>query len=336
MYGLDVVYIDNKVFQGNLIMKKFVVWFVCVVMFVFVVISGYVQIEVVQVEMRVVVVVVNEVVVKGLIDIDVKYEVVLKLKVGELFVLVVEVGCYLCLMGNVIDEVKLVGFVLFDDLDVDWILVVLFELSGYICDDDVKDWKFDELLKSLQVGIEENNLVCKVCGLFEIEVVGWVKVFVYDVVMYWFVWLVIICDKGVVLNVVNDGVNYWMFVFGCDGYLLLMMVLMFVDLLKYKVLVDELLLNICFNDGKCYVDFNQLIDYVVEYGFVVLIVGVGVKKFGLFVLIGVFVVKFFKIGVVVLLVGGVVFKCFFGCKLKVVVVLVIVDVFDVVVMECNE
>lgn len=72
-----------------------------------------------------------------------------------------------------------------------------------------------------------------------------------------------------------------------------------------------------FKDGKWYIDFNVKIDKVVEYGLVVLVGGIVVKKLGLFVVMVVFLVKFVKVVILVVVGFGVVIVKFFKCKLSV-------------------
>lgn len=149
-------------------------------------------------------------------------------------------------------------------------------------------------------------------GVVLIEIIGWVEVLVYEVVMYCFVWVMSFCEKGVVIDV-GQGVNYNIYVLGCEGYLSLNFVIDLKDLLVQKFEVCELFGVLEFDKGKCYEDFDLFIDYVVEYGLVVLVVGVGVKKFGLFVVVFVFIVKFVKIIFFVVVGVGVVVIKFFKC-----------------------
>lgn len=97
-----------------------------------------------------------------------------------------------------------------EDPDAGWISVVSFEPSGYIRDDDAKDWKPDEWLKNLQAGTEENNPARKERGLPETEVVGWAQAPAYDAATHRLVWYAIIRDTGAGANAnaESDGVNY--------------------------------------------------------------------------------------------------------------------------------
>ena len=74
-----------------------------------------------------------------------------------------------------------------------------------------------------------------------------------------------------------------------------------------KTSTNDLLAAITFKDGNRYSDFNPRTDKVAEYGLTALIAGgLAAKKFGLFAIIGAFILKFakiFAIAGVALLVG---------------------------------
>ncbi|KIP17618.1 MULTISPECIES: DUF2167 domain-containing protein [Burkholderia] len=309
-------------------MKKTVALIACTAFLALAATTGRAQTESAQAEMKAASAALNKAVVKGPADIDLKHQAVLKLTQGEAFVPAAEAGRYLRAMGNTVDESKLVGMVLPADPDADWISVVSFEPSGYIRDDDAKDWKPDELLASLKEGTEEGNASRKERGLPEFEVVGWAQPPAYDANKHRLVWSSIMRDKGALPNPVTDGANYRTLALGRDGYLSLTLVSSLDDLPKYKPSADDLLAHIDFKDGKRYADFNKSTDHVAEYGLAALIVGVGAKKLGLLAVIGAFVAKFFKVGLVALLGGGAALKRFFGRKPKAAAAPAIADAAD--------
>ncbi|MGS0894704.1 DUF2167 domain-containing protein [Burkholderia stagnalis] len=306
-------------------MKKLTVRIACVALFALAAPCGHAQTEAAQAELKAATAAANRAIVKGPAEIDVKQEAVLKLPPGESFVPAAEAGRYLRAMGNSINESKLVGIVLPDAPDADWMSVVSFEPSGYIRDDDAKDWKADELLQSLQAGTDASNPSRKERGLPEFEVVGWAQPPAYDANTHRLVWSAVMRDKGAAANPASDGVNYRTLVLGRDGYLSLTMASNLADLPKYRSSADDLLAHISFKDGKRYADFNQSTDHVAEYGLAALIVGVGAKKLGLLALIGAFALKFFKIGAIALLAAGAGLKRFFGRKPKAAAVPVVAD-----------
>ena len=57
----------------------------------------------------------------------------------------------------------------------DWFVAVKFINSGYIKDDEAKEWNADELLKNLREGTEEANKDRIARGFEPIEVVGWAE-----------------------------------------------------------------------------------------------------------------------------------------------------------------
>ncbi|WP_126284281.1 DUF2167 domain-containing protein [Burkholderia stagnalis] len=317
-------------------MKRTIARIACTVILALAATSGHAQTEAAQAEMKSAAAAANLAVVKGPADIDLKHEAVLKLTRGEAFVPAAEAGRYLRALGNTVDESKLVGMVLPADPDADWMSVVSFEPSGYIRDDDAKDWKPDELLTSLKEGTEAGNAARKERGLPEFDVVGWAQPPVYDAGTHRLVWSSIMRDKGALPNPVTDGANYRTLALGRDGYLSLTMVSSLDDLPKYKPSADALLAHIDFKDGKRYADFNKSTDHVAEYGLAALIVGVGAKKLGLLAVIGAFAVKFFKVGLVALVAGGAALKRFFGRKPKAAAAPAIADAADAADAERKE
>jgi len=71
-----------------------------------------------------------------------------------------------------------------------------------------------------------------------------------------------------------------------------------------KSAAHELLGALNYNDGKRYADFNASTDRVAEYGLAALIGGIAAKKLGLLALIGAFLLKFWKVGLIALAACG--------------------------------
>ena len=85
---------------------------------------------------------------------------------------------------------------------------------------------------------------------------------------------------------------------GREGYLSLNLVTARGTVEGAKPLANQLLSAVHFNDGKGYGDFNASTDKVAEYGLAALIGGIAAKKLGLLALIGVTLLKFWKLGVI--------------------------------------
>jgi uncharacterized membrane-anchored protein len=76
----------------------------------------------------------------------------------------------------------------------------------------------------------------------------------------------------------------------------------------HKPAAQTMLAALDFDDGKRYADFNASTDKVAEYGLAALVVGVAAKKLGLLATLGLFLAKFWKIGLALL--GGGISKLF--------------------------
>ena len=63
---------------------------------------------------------------------------------------------------------------IFPERTENWFMTARFDPSGYIKDDDAKEWNADDLLKSIQEGTEAGNEERKQRGIPEMEIVGWV------------------------------------------------------------------------------------------------------------------------------------------------------------------
>jgi uncharacterized membrane-anchored protein len=176
---------------------------------------------------------------------------------------------------------------------------VRFDASGYVKDEDAKDWNADELLQNLKDGTEATNERRRQLGVPEVTVVGWVEVPRYDVATHRLEWSAAARDKSS-RDGEDDGVNYNTYVLGREGYFSMNLVTSLASIDKEKPAARELLAALDFNDGKRYGDFNQSTDKVAEYGLAALVGGIAAKKLGLLATLGVFLAKFWKIGALAL------------------------------------
>lgn len=176
---------------------------------------------------------------------------------------------------------------------------VRFDASGYVKDEDAKDWNADELLQNLKDGTEATNERRRQLGVPEVTVVGWVEVPRYDVATHRLEWSAAARDKSS-QDGGDDGVNYNTYVLGREGYFSMNLVTSLASIDQEKPAARELLAALDFNDGKRYGDFNQSTDKVAEYGLAALVGGIAAKKLGLLATLGVFLAKFWKIGALAL------------------------------------
>ncbi len=223
----------------------------------------------------------------------------LDLPEGFVFIPQKEAGVILDAMGNGIDD-QLVGMIVTPQGN--GFSVIDYIPSGYIEDEEAKDWKVDEMLDNIKAGTEQQNEVRKERGLPEMEIVDWVEKPRYDAGNHRLVWSLSSRHRGAAAGE-DQGINYNTYALGREGYINLNLVTSMADVEKEKPAAQQLLAGIQYNDGKRYGDFNPSTDKVAEYGIAALVGGVAAKKLGLLAMIGVFLAKAWKlvlIGVVAL------------------------------------
>lgn len=152
---------------------------------------------------------------QGPADIALKDQAVLKLPAGMSFIPQPAAGRLMQAMGNTGDE-RLLGLVA--PADGDWLVVARYEASGYIKDDDARDWDVDELFKTLRDGTEEANKLRRERGIPELEVLGWVEKPHYDAAAHRLVWSMAARTKGET-DEAGQSVNYNTYALGREGYI---------------------------------------------------------------------------------------------------------------------
>lgn len=221
---------------------------------------------------------------------------VLKLPDNMMFVPRLQADRLMAAYGNGKDP-SLLGVVLPKGDEDDWLITVNFEKTGYIKDDDARNWNVSELLDSLREGTKQSNVERVKRGFPELLIDGWVEAPKYDSKTQRLVWSVAAKHK-------DDGaqsdptVNYNTYALGREGYITLDLITQQSQVPKDKGAVLALLNNIDYVEGKRYADFNSSTDKVAEYGLAALVAGVAAKKLGLFAVIGAFLLKFAKVGLI--------------------------------------
>lgn len=201
-------------------------------------------------------------------------------------------------MGNNLGA-GLLGMVFSADEGKSWFVVLSYVGSGYVKDEDAKNWKSDEMLQALKDGTEAQNSERAQRGLPEIEVLDWVEPPTYDESTRRLFWSALVQEKGAGDS--DGSVNYNTYALGREGYISLNLVTSASTVENDKPAAHELLAAIQFNEGKRYEDFNAATDRLAEYGLAALVGGFAAKKLGLFALAGAFLLKFWK----VIAVGGI-------------------------------
>ena len=90
------------------------------------------------------------------------------------------------------------------------------------------------------------------------------------------------------------------YAFGREGYVSINLLTDSKALDADKIHARDMLSRLEFNEGKRYADFDSKTDHVAEYGLAALVAGVAVKKLGLLALVGVTLLKFWKLGLIAL------------------------------------
>lgn len=248
--------------------------------------------------------------VQGPGDVPLGDQAVLKLPQGYVYFPRKESGRLLRAMGNRVTEDPLGMVVAGEGSQGQWFVVMQFDASGYVKDDDAKDWNADELLKSIREGTEAANEERRGKGLPESEIIGWIEAPAYDAATHRLVWSLASRLKG------DDSkaertVNYNTYALGREGYISLNLVTGTSSIDQEKRHARTLLSALEFNTGKRYADFDSSTDKVAAYGLAALVGGVVAKKLGLLAVIAAFALKFAKvIGVAVIGLGAVAAKRF--------------------------
>ncbi|HSW05614.1 DUF2167 domain-containing protein [Aquabacterium sp.] len=247
---------------------------------------------------------------KGPADIELAGQAVLHLPAGHQWIPQPQATQLLQAMGNPGKDTRLQGLVFPTDGQ-QWFMPVRFEAAGYVKDDDARDWKADELLKSYREGTEASNEERVKLGVTPIEVIGWVEQPAYDAGAHRLVWAMSSREKNAPADA-SQGVNYNTYALGREGYFSLNLVTGLSELPQHKPAAQAMLAALEYKDGKRYADFDAKTDHVAEYGLAALVLGgVAAKKLGFLALAGVFFAKFAKVILLGLaVVGGLGVKLF--------------------------
>ena len=195
-------------------------------------------------------------------------------------------------MGNRTGD-DFIGLVFPESESQPWFVSIQFEDSGYVKDDDAKNWNADELLQSLKDGTEAGNEERAQMGIPALKVTRWVEEPKYAASTHRLVW-----SAEAMLKDEDDPdptINYNTYALGRDGYISLNLVTSSSTVEADKPAAQELLSAVTFNDGKRYTDFDASTDKVAAYGLAALVAGVAAKKLGLLAIAGAFLLKFAKV-----------------------------------------
>ncbi|WP_426394662.1 DUF2167 domain-containing protein [Ralstonia sp. R-29] len=248
----------------------------------------------------------------GPTSIELRDQATLKIGKDEVFIPQPAAGQLMHAMGNS-NNPDMLGLVMPTSDDEEWMVVAKYEASGYIKDDDAKDWNVDDLFKSLKEGTAAANEERAKRGIPALEIQGWVERPHYDAATHRLIWSMAARSQG---QPANDpgSVNYNTYALGRDGYISLNLITAGDHVNADKPAVQKLLADLDFKDGKRYADFNSKTDKIAEYGLAALVGGIAVKKLGLFAVIAAFLAKFAKIAILAVAGFGAAIAKFFKRK----------------------
>ena len=197
---------------------------------------------------------------------------------------------------------SMVGMITTLDDDSEWMVIINWIPDGYIKDDEAKDLDATAILDQLKEGTVEGNKDRLARGFPELELTGWIQPPHYDATRHQLAWSLGVKQKGEPAGA-ETTVNFNTRALGRNGYFSLNLITGQNAIDKDRAVATTLLTNLHYDEGKRYTDFNESTDRVAAYGLAALIGVAAAKKLGLLAVVGLFVAKFAKVGL--LAVGGI-------------------------------
>jgi uncharacterized membrane-anchored protein len=204
-------------------------------------------------------------------------------------------------MGNTTDD-NFNGLIVSKRDDQYWFVTIDYRDSGHVKDDDAKSWNADELLQSIKESTEANNKERTERGFPALDVVGWVEPPAYDAAGHRLVWSMLLRERGKATQPAT--INYNTYALGRQGYFELNLVTSEDTITEDRRHAGTILAALDYKPGERYADFDASTDRVAEYGLAALIGGIAAKKLGLLAVIGLALVKFWKIVLIAVAVAG--------------------------------
>ena len=220
-------------------------------------------------------------------DIQLRDQAVLKLPEGFLFVPQPQAGKLMTAMGN-LDIPDLIGIVMPENDAEDWFITVKYIDSGYISDEEAKEWDVDAFFQTLKKTEAEANKKRREKGFPQYELTGWAEEPWYDAAKRHLIWGTESLYKGDK----DKTINYNTYVLGRQGYVFFTLVSDYAHIPADKLAAAKILGSTQFVSGKRYEDYNSITDTAAGFGLSTLVTGVAaaavVKKVGLAALIAKF------------------------------------------------
>ena len=150
-----------------------------------------------------------------------------------------------------------------------WFVVVEYEETGYVKDEQGASLDAGALLDSIRKGTERSNAQRKATGHPAMHVVGWVEPPHYDSLNKRLVWAL----SGKADNADHEVVNFNTRVLGRHGLISVVLVTDRESFERDRAFVPDLIGGISFKPGKRYEEFVKGTDKVAEYGLAALVAG---------------------------------------------------------------
>ena len=183
--------------------------------------------------------------------------------------------------------------------DEGWAVILTYVDEGHVDDSDAAEIDYDDLLKDMKEGTEEQNEARKQAGYGAIQLVGWAEKPHYDSAAKKLYWAQDLKFEGSSGNTLNYDVR----VLGREGILSMLAVASMDQLQQVRSDMKPLIEVAEFNEGHRYADFNSKTDRMAEYGLGALIAGGVAAKMGLFAKLGILLLSLKK-GLVFILAGA--------------------------------
>ena len=228
----------------------------------------------------------------------------------EVFIPAAEANRIMAALGNSSTPERF-GLVTEKSDNVRWMVDVTWIKEGYVRDGDAKEWQADAMLEDLKEGTERGNAERLARGIPALDVTGWVEKPAYDSASHRLVWSLSLQDRGAPAGQ-PQTINYNTYALGREGYFSLDLITGSDTIGTDKLVARNLLGTLKYLPGKRYEDFSSSTDKVAAYGLGALVDVVAVKKLGLLGLIGVFLLKIWKLAAVALVGAGAAVRRFFG------------------------
>ncbi len=198
-----------------------------------------------------------------------------------------------------------------DPMDTEgWAVILTYIDDGHVDDADAAEIDYDDMLKDMKAGTEENNEARTQNGYEAVHLIGWAEKPHYDAAAKKLYWAKELNFEGSELHTLNYDVR----VLGREGVLSMNAVASMNQLEQIRRDMRPLIQVAEFNEGHRYAEFNSKTDRLAEYGLGALIAGGVAAKLGLFAKLGALLLAFKKFIIIGLIAAGGLVAKMFGKK----------------------